>query len=445
DHDLLLDHALDQKRAVALTPGETLTPVADLGLRQRDQLVTFDAQHLHQPVIVEERVVLRLVGPIRHTHGEKGAVGRERNPLRRLTDGNGLNDPRRFRLDIDQAHGIGIAAARPDVRHGRDLAVGIDDEPVGPQPRRDIAFGVLDLVAVDRQHRNFVVAVAGDQRHLAVRRNGDVARARFVVAQIDLADRRERMAGDGKDRDRSLRAVGDQREGPGAIDRHARGTLPRLQLRRDLGRRGLKIDHRELVVGTVFFGSAGSILDAPVTSAKLSSRAIATLAGGPITLVGAAISAMTLGGVALRSMTVTESAGGLAGTAFTPSMRTAFPSLAESASSPLAPDDRDINAASESAPIPPIWRCMKTSRCADRYSLANAPRTRPHCDHHNKRIGQKRPLRSRASLDHGYAQSPAAAGSGRALAVRSALSRSASKNARSIDCSALSRGSQTVW
>src|SRR5215831_18029439 len=129
--------------------------------------------------------------------------------------------------------------------------------------------------------------------------------------------------------------------------------------------------------GTVFFGSAGSILDAPVTSAKLSSRAIATLDGGPTTLVGAGTSAMTLGGVALRSMTATESAGGLAGTAFTPSMRTAFPSLAESASSPLAPDDSDINAASESAPTPPIWRCMRTSsHCADRYGLANAPPAR---------------------------------------------------------------------
>src|SRR5262249_42166555 len=51
-HDLLLDHALDQKRAVALTPGKTLTPVADLSLSQRDQLVAFDAQHLHQAVIV---------------------------------------------------------------------------------------------------------------------------------------------------------------------------------------------------------------------------------------------------------------------------------------------------------------------------------------------------------------------------------------------------------
>jgi hypothetical protein len=119
-------------------------------------------------------------------------------------------------------------------------------------------------------------------------------------------------------------------------------------------------------------------LDAPVTSAKLSSRAIATLDGGPITLAGAGISAMTLGGVALRSMTETESAGGLAGTAFTPSMRTAFPSLAESASSPLATDDSDINAASESAPTPGIRRCMKTSRCADRYVVASAPSTRSH-------------------------------------------------------------------
>src|SRR5262249_52053657 len=85
-------------------------------------------------------------------------------------------------------------------------------------------------------------------------------------------------------------------------------------------------------------------------------------------------------------------AGGFAGTAFTPSMRTAFPSLAESASSPLAPDDSDINTASESAPTPPIWRCMRTSfRCADRYGLANAPRTRPHCGHLSKQTGENLP------------------------------------------------------
>src|SRR5262245_18211619 len=62
--DLLLDHALGQKRAVALAPCETLTPVADLGLGPRDQLVAFDDQHLHQSVIVEERVVFCFVGPV---------------------------------------------------------------------------------------------------------------------------------------------------------------------------------------------------------------------------------------------------------------------------------------------------------------------------------------------------------------------------------------------
>src|SRR5262249_15807535 len=41
-------------------------------------------------------------------------------------------------------------------------------------------------------------------------------------------------------------------------------------------------------------------------------------------------------------------------------------------------------------------------------------------------------------------QSPATAGSGRARAVRSALTSSGRRKARSIDCSALSRGSQTV-
>src|SRR5262249_19901015 len=74
-HDLLLDHALGQKRAVVLAPGETLTPVADLGLGQRDQLVAFDAQHLHQSVIVEERVVLGLVGPIRQAPARKAPSG----------------------------------------------------------------------------------------------------------------------------------------------------------------------------------------------------------------------------------------------------------------------------------------------------------------------------------------------------------------------------------
>src|SRR2546422_7580639 len=64
------------------------------------------------------------------------------------------------------------------------------------------------------------------------------------------------------------------------------------------------------VSGTVLVGSLGStLLDEP-TSARLSSGVRATLRGGPTTLPGAAISATTRGGDALRSMIVTVSGAG---------------------------------------------------------------------------------------------------------------------------------------
>src|SRR5262249_61451857 len=56
-------------------------------------------------------------------------------------------------------------------------------------------------------------------------------------------------AGDEKDGPLSPGAFGARRGGPGAVEGPPRGPLPRLQLRRDLGRRGLEVDHRELVVG----------------------------------------------------------------------------------------------------------------------------------------------------------------------------------------------------
>src|SRR5207245_11745220 len=55
----------------------------------------------------------------------------------------------------------------------------------------------------------FLFSCPGDLRVLhsfPTRRSSDLmARARFVIAQIDLADRRGRIAGDGKDGDRSDR------------------------------------------------------------------------------------------------------------------------------------------------------------------------------------------------------------------------------------------------
>ena len=64
------------------------------------------------------------------------------------------------------------------------------------------------------------------------------------------------------------------------------------------------------VSGTVFVGSPGSTFVEEPTSARLSSGVSATLSGGPTTLPGAAISATTRGGDALRSMMVTVSGAG---------------------------------------------------------------------------------------------------------------------------------------
>ena len=57
-------------------------------------------------------------------------------------------------------------------------------------------------------------------------------------------------------------------------------------------------------------GSAGSTFIAPVTSAKLSSGAMATLGGGPTTLAGAGNSATMRGAVPERSMIETVSGSG---------------------------------------------------------------------------------------------------------------------------------------
>src|SRR5262245_49051127 len=84
-----------------------------------------------------------------------------------------------------------------------------------------------------------------------------------------------------------------------------------------------------LLSGTAFFGSAGSTLKAPVTSAKLSSADTATLCGGPTTLAGAFTSPINFGGETPRSMMLTVSAAGLSGTTFTPLTSTALLSFAE--------------------------------------------------------------------------------------------------------------------
>src|SRR5437879_1450163 len=118
-----------------------------------------------------------------------------------------------------------------------------------------------------------------------------------------------------------------------------------------------------LLSGTTFFGSAGSILVAAVTSAIDSSAATATLEGGPTTLVGAWTSPIILGGEAERSMIVTVSGAGFCGTVLTPSTSTALLSLADTASCAKAPDDRIGRA--RSASTLDRWDVMMSSPGSD--------------------------------------------------------------------------------
>src|SRR3989454_10389757 len=92
------------------------------------------------------------------------------------------------------------------------------------------------------------------------------------------------------------------------------------------------------LLGACFVGSLGSTLFEAVTSAKLSSGVTAILSGGPTTLTGAWISAVTRGGGALRSMTATLSGGGLGPTFTTPLTLTTLLSVPHTAI--LAPPAR---------------------------------------------------------------------------------------------------------
>src|SRR3954464_11292818 len=95
-----------------------------------------------------------------------------------------------------------------------------------------------------------------------------------------------------------------------------------------------------LLSGTRRFGSAGSSLLDAVTSAIDSSRVIATLWGGPTTLVGAWTSPTTFGGLTLRSRTVIVSGTGLSEPTVVLLTSAVWPSLAETASCAPAAFDK---------------------------------------------------------------------------------------------------------
>ena len=106
-----------------------------------------------------------------------------------------IHDARRVLLQIDDADDVGVALAAALIGEHGDVALGADRDAVGADASDHIGLGVLHLGAVDRQHGNAVVAVAGDERTLAIGEEGDVARPGLGVAELDLAGRRQGLAG----------------------------------------------------------------------------------------------------------------------------------------------------------------------------------------------------------------------------------------------------------
>src|SRR5215212_11572729 len=184
--DLLLDHALDEDRLAVLRPGGALAPMPDRRFRDLRQVVAGEAEDLHQAEIVEEGRFLRLVRAVHHRDGDVLAVRRHLQPLGRLPDRDGVDDPRRLRLEVDDADRVGVALADADIGDDRDVAVAGRVDLVGAQPGVDVALAILDLVAGNRQHRDLVVVVPRHERHSAVAREHRHARAGVRLAELDL-------------------------------------------------------------------------------------------------------------------------------------------------------------------------------------------------------------------------------------------------------------------
>ena len=129
------------------------------------------------------------------------------------------------------------------------------------------------------------------------------------------------------------------------------GPLPASKVAMTCGGEAFRSMTETRLSGICFLGSLGSIFMAAVTRARLSSGVMATLRGGPTTLVGAVISATSLGGYCFMSITDTVSTAGFCTTVLTPSISTTLLSLAERAScaSTVTADARSVSPSSGSS------------------------------------------------------------------------------------------------
>src|SRR5262245_4613404 len=130
---------------------------------------------------------------------------------------------------------------------------------------------------------------------------------------------------------------------PSGLNDTPAGELPSSRVAMTAGGDALRSMTLSLLSGAVFLGSVGSILVDAAISAMLSSGATATLCGGPTTDPGAFSWPTNLGGDTPRSMIVTLSGGGFSTILFTPSTLIILVSFDDTASCALVYVGRAIS------------------------------------------------------------------------------------------------------
>src|SRR5215471_10357970 len=203
----LVKHGLRQQRLAIPAPDHPLSPASHLRLGRECELASLDAVDYDDAMIVVGWVGLWFVRAVLDHHRHVRAVGREGDPFGDLANRMRLHDMGWVLLQIDDTDDVGIALAAALIGEHGEVAPGADRDAVGTDAGDHVGLGVLHLRAVDRQHRNAVIAVAGDERTLAVGEEGHVARAGLGVAELNRAGRCQGLAVDGEDRHRAIPAI----------------------------------------------------------------------------------------------------------------------------------------------------------------------------------------------------------------------------------------------
>ena len=208
-----------------------------------------------------------------------------------------------------------------------------------------------------------MITIASYQCTLPIRSERDMTGPDFESPSSNLAGRGQLVACDRKDGHGAFAAICHQRQSAGIVDRHASRAQTGLKRRNDRRRFGLEVDYRELVVrnglfrvSRIYFEGTGHQRKAFIARYRYALR-------GPTTLAGALTSPMRFGGETPRSMMLTVSAAGLAGTTFAPSTSTALLSFAETQNlgrSPYA-EQREYGQREAKLRRPPTGRSHKAS------------------------------------------------------------------------------------